>query len=101
MFQTKVVEKTKTHALCSITFFSEYSGTYEIMWKNMVERTGQRRMRFACWVTMAKDTHSKYVILIAFPRLQWLSERASMLRCTYIAYLVCSPYHMYQFTYSS
>jgi hypothetical protein len=25
-----------------------------------------RRMRFACWITKATDTHSKYVILIAF-----------------------------------
>jgi hypothetical protein len=22
-----------------------------------------RRMRFACWITMARDTHSEYVIL--------------------------------------
>jgi hypothetical protein len=27
-----------------------------------------RRMRFACWVTKATDTHSEYVILIAFHR---------------------------------
>jgi hypothetical protein len=39
-----------------------------------------RRMRFACFITKATDTHSQYVILIAFPRQQWLSERASMLR---------------------
>ena len=39
-----------------------------------------RRMRVACWITEAIDTHSEYVILIAFPRQQWLSERASILR---------------------
>jgi hypothetical protein len=39
-----------------------------------------RRMRFACWITKATDTHSEYVILIALPRQQWLRERASMLR---------------------
>ena len=33
-------------------------------------------------------THREYVIFIAFPRLQWLHERASMLRYTYIAFLV-------------
>jgi hypothetical protein len=38
-----------------------------------------RRMRFACWINKATDTHSEYVILIAFPRQQWLRERASML----------------------
>ena len=26
-----------------------------------------RRMRFACWLIKAADTHSEYVILIAFP----------------------------------
>jgi hypothetical protein len=26
-----------------------------------------RRMRIACWLTKATDTHSEYVILIAFP----------------------------------
>jgi hypothetical protein len=44
-----------------------------------------RRMRFACRITKATDTHLEYVILIAFPRQQWLRERASMLRFTYIA----------------
>ena len=39
-----------------------------------------RRMRIACWVTKATDTHSEYVILIAFQRQQWLCERASVLR---------------------
>jgi hypothetical protein len=42
-----------------------------------------RRMRFACWITKATDTHSEYVILTAFPWQQWLLERASMLRYTY------------------
>jgi hypothetical protein len=40
-----------------------------------------RRMRFACWITKATDTHSEYVILIAFPRQQWLRELSSMLHC--------------------
>jgi hypothetical protein len=33
---------------------------------------------------MATDTRLKYIILIAFPRQQWLSELAPMLRYTYI-----------------
>ena len=52
-----------------------------------------RLMRFACWITKAAATHSEYVILSAFPRQQWLRERAFMLRYTwvYIALLViCS-----------
>jgi hypothetical protein len=47
-----------------------------------------QRMRFACWVTKATDTHSEYVILIVLPRQQWLRERVSMLRYMYIACLV-------------
>jgi len=45
-------------------------------------------MRFARWITEAADTHSEYVILTAFPRQQWLRERASMLGHTYTAQLV-------------
>jgi len=45
-------------------------------------------MRFACWVTNATDTHSEYVILIAFPLQQWLYEHASILRYMYIACIV-------------
>ena len=36
------------------------------------------RMRFAFWLTKAKDIHSEYVILIAFPLQQRLRERGSM-----------------------
>jgi hypothetical protein len=47
-----------------------------------------RRMRIACWILKAKDTHSQYVILIAFPLQLWLNERPSMLGYTHIACLV-------------
>jgi hypothetical protein len=43
-----------------------------------------RRMRFACWITKAADTHSKCLILIACPQQQWLCERVSLLRNSYI-----------------
>ena len=39
-----------------------------------------QRMRFACCVTKATDTHSEYVIIIAFPLQQLLHEQASELR---------------------
>jgi len=32
------------------------------------------RMRIACWIRKAIDTHSEYVILIAFPLQQWLHK---------------------------
>jgi hypothetical protein len=37
-----------------------------------------------------KITHSKYLILLAFSPKQWLRERTSILRYTYIATSVCS-----------
>jgi hypothetical protein len=46
-----------------------------------------RRIRFACWITKATDTHSECLIRITFPLLQWLRERASLFY-TYIACLV-------------
>jgi len=41
------------------------------------------RMRIACWIPKAINTHSQYAILIPFPLQQWLPERASMLRYTH------------------
>jgi hypothetical protein len=35
-------------------------------------------MHFACWVIKVTDTHSQYVILIAFPREQSFRERSSV-----------------------
>jgi len=46
------------------------------------------RMRIASRITKATDTHSEYVIHIALPQQQWLHERASLLRYTYIACVV-------------
>jgi hypothetical protein len=47
-----------------------------------------QRMRFACWINKATDTHSERVIIISFPLQQWSRERASIIRYTYIACLV-------------
>jgi len=61
------------------------------MWKNIVERERPQmaiwRKPFSCVITKATNTHSEYVILIAFSLQQWLHERASMLRLTYAAIL--------------
>jgi hypothetical protein len=40
------------------------------------------RTRIAGWIPKATNTHSEYVIHIAFPLHKWLHERASMLRYT-------------------
>jgi len=45
-------------------------------------------VRIACWITKATNTHSEYVVFVAFPPKQWLHERASMLRYTYIVCLL-------------
>jgi hypothetical protein len=71
MFQANFVEKIKTHILCSVTFFLSYR-----LLDNVEKycRAGQgtddsiiRRMRTAWWVTKDTNTHSEYVIVIAFP----------------------------------
>jgi hypothetical protein len=41
-----------------------------IMWRLPVVRV--------CWITKDTDTHSEYVITVAFPLQQWLYECASM-----------------------
>jgi hypothetical protein len=61
MFQTKVVEKIKTHIFYSVTFF--LNGTiYEIMWENAVEPGSPQmaiwHMCIACWMTKATNTHT-------------------------------------------
>ena len=65
------------------------------MCKNVVERDRQtadgniiKCMRFTFWIPKATDTHLEYVILIAFPRQQWLRKRASVLLYSYNACLV-------------
>ena len=38
------------------------------------------RMRIACWIPKATNTHSEYVTVIVFPLQQWLPETVSLLR---------------------
>jgi hypothetical protein len=54
-----------------------------------------RHMRIACWVTKSTNTHSDYVIVIAFLLQQWLHELASILRSTCIACPVSSTFYVY------
>jgi len=61
------------------------------MWKKFVERGWSQitlwRMRIVCWITKATNTHSEYVILIAFPPQQFFHEYTSVLRYTYCTLL--------------
>ena len=86
------IETQNTHFVFNNFFLSENRAVYEIMWKNTVERGRPQmtiwRMRVSCRITKTKDTHSEYVILIAFVLQQWLHERASLLSYMYAACLV-------------
>jgi hypothetical protein len=48
--------------------------------RQATDENRKERMRFTLWITKATNTPSEYVILIIFPRQQWLRERASVLR---------------------
>jgi hypothetical protein len=86
MLQTEVIKKIKKIYFKFNNFVLRKSC---LLWDN-VEKYGRvrqatddniiRRMRFACWITKATDTHSEYKILIVFLLQQWLCDRASMLR---------------------
>jgi hypothetical protein len=81
-------ENQNTQFVFSNFFFPEICTVYEIMCKIIVHPSRPQmttwRMRIACWIPKATDTHSYSEILIAFPLQQWLYERAWMLRYTYI-----------------
>jgi len=71
--------------------FFEIRAVYKIMWKKYgrarqaTDGNILRYMRTACWILKATNTHSEYVILIAFPLQQLFQECPSLLRYTYIA----------------
>jgi hypothetical protein len=64
--------------------YIENRTVHEVMWKNIVERGRPQmqigRMHWASWILKAKNTHSKYEVVIVFSLQQWLHERASLLR---------------------
>jgi len=91
LFQTKFVEKLKTHILCSTTAFRKSCR----LWDNIEKCCSAWhatmttwRMLIACWIPKATNTHLEYVILIAFQCQWWLHKRASMLQYTYVVCLV-------------
>jgi len=91
MFQTNVVEKFKTRIFCSIIFFPKILPLWDNVAKYVEPSMPQitiRRMRIACWIPKATNTHSEHVLLTACPLQQRLHELALMLRYMYIAYIV-------------
>jgi hypothetical protein len=91
MFQTNLRRKSKQ--LFLITFLRKlfYSWDNVETYGTAGQATGDniiQHMNIACWITKATDTRSWCVILPDFPLQQWLHERASILRYTYIACVV-------------
>jgi len=82
--EKKVLRKIETYILYSITFSFEKHVIHEIMWENIVKPGIPQMtiwcMHIVCGMPKATDTLSGYVILIAFPLLQWLHKCASVLR---------------------
>ena len=76
-------ENQNTHFVFNHLFFHKNRAVYEVMQKNIVQPDRPQItiwcMSIAWSITKATNTHSKHVILTAFPRQQWLHERASML----------------------
>jgi len=62
MFQTKVVEKIKTHFMLNNIFLEKHSVS-EIMWKSTVEPDRIQMtiwdLRIACWTPKATNPHSE------------------------------------------
>jgi len=72
MFHTEDVENIKKHFYGTVSKVTDDNIT--------------RLMRFACWIDKTTDT-LRICYTFVIPRQQWLRERASVLRYTYIASL--------------
>jgi hypothetical protein len=97
----RFVEKVKTHILSSVTFFRKsYHLGHNVEKYGTARQTTDdniiRRMRFACWITKATDTHSQYVILIGFPRKIWLRESATVLHYSTLPVLLFTSISVFQ-----
>ena len=89
-------ENQSTHFVFN-NFFHENHAVYEVLWTNVFEperphMTTTRRMRFACWITKATNTHTHTqnmynIILTAYPRQQRFLKRASIFPYMYIVCL--------------
>jgi hypothetical protein len=80
----KFVEKIKQlfrKKVCLLDNVEKYGTVRQVTDDNII-----RRMRFVCWIPKATDTHSEYVIFIAFSQQQWLHY---VLRYTFTSCLIC------------
>jgi hypothetical protein len=99
----KSCREIKIHILCSTTFFFFENRTfYEIMWKDVAEpdRTHRWQNNTAhalCALYNYGYRHSENVILIGFPRQQWLREAP---QCYFYTSVACLVYVTLCGTYS-
>jgi hypothetical protein len=67
--EKKLYRKTKD-IFCALNFLFGNCAVYEIIWRDTVERGRLQmilwRMRFACWVPKATDTHTRFVLYSLF-----------------------------------
>jgi len=74
-------DRTSDLPICSTALGIKYSTV-----KQATDVDVMRRMLISCWITKATDTILEYIIIIFFPRQQWLRKRSSVLLCTYITH---------------
>ena len=94
MFRTDFVKEIKAHILCSINLFFENWAESETTLKygRIKQATDDNiisRMRIACWMTKATNTHSEYLTLIVFFPLQTWLQRKCLNITLYAHYLFC------------
>ena len=93
MFQIKVLEKFWTHILYSVTFFLKLCRLWDNLEKTFVERGKPQktiwRMRIACWIPKATNTHTGCVILIDFSTTTMV-VRTRLIGALYVHCLSCS-----------
>ena len=93
-------ENQNRHFMFSNFSFSKIlRAVCEVMQKNIAEPKRPEmiiwRMRVACWVPVSTDRSSEYVILTDFPIQQWLNERTSLSRYTYIASVLVIYFYIF------
>ena len=103
IFQIKFVEKFKTHILYSVTFFfRESRAVHEIRWEKIFRARQAtddniiRRMRSACWITMAADSHPEICIIIALFHCNSGYSNASQCFVLQVAFRVLLYKHLLQ-----
>ena len=94
MFRVNVVEKNKTHVLCSKTFFFENHAVYEIMWKNTLKSGRPQitiwRMSNTCWIPKTANTLWIYTTYCFST-----TTTVARMRLNYTLYLECLSCYFY------